>query len=253
MPHCSRKRSESGFYHVVTKGDGGQILFENAGDREHYCSLVEEALDESKVNIHAYCLMSNHVHFLIEDTSNELGVFMKSIDEKYAMRFAYKAGRSGHIFQGRFWSEPIDSDEYFVSAIRYIHANPEHAGICAADKYPWSSYKAYVGKPSFVTTSLALTLLGGAEAFVKFHQSAACQAKAFPESNLSRHLSIDEMTRIAIAVLGRDTLYSLGSVMPKMRIAGVGKLVRAGLSVSEIARVTGMGKSSISRALHGAA
>ena len=250
MPHAQRKKSETGFYHVVLKGDGSQVIFESDADRRRFIAELEGALENHDVDVHAYCLMSNHVHLLVEDREGVLSQFMKRLGERYAMYFRKVTGRVGHVFQGRFWSEPVESDEYFLAALRYIHANPEPAGICNARDYRWSSYGDYVGKGSLTKTDLALGLLGGAAGFEQFQAPGGSFAKPFPNSKLARHLSYDGLTRIAVKILGRGTLNSLKAIPPKERNPHIEKLSRAGFTDSQIARITGIGQSVIHRTLH---
>ena len=114
MTHKPRQQSESGFYHVVTKGDGAQIVFESDRDRIRYLQKLADACDDFGTIIHAYCLMSNHVHLLVQDPKQNLGYFMKQLNERYAMYFRTITGRVGHIFQRPYWSEPIKTDEHFL-------------------------------------------------------------------------------------------------------------------------------------------
>ena len=249
MPRTARKRSESGFYHAIQKGDGNRIIFENARDRKRYVSELAQCVDDFSVKLHAYCLMSNHVHLLLQDEKAELSAFMKRLGESYASYHQKKTGRSGHLFNGRFWSESVDNEPYFLSALRYIHANPEPPGICRACDYPWSSYGAYADDKSFVTTELALSLLGGVGQFKEFQRSGGTYAKPFKSSCLSHHHSEDELANIALALLGRDTLNNLGKMPPKERRVHVERLDEAGFTVAEIVRITGVGRQSILRDL----
>lgn len=267
MPHAKRKKGESGFYHVVTKGDGGQIIFESNANRARYLEMLDVALNENKVKLHAFCLMSNHIHLLVEDREDELGAFMKRLNETYARYFGKMTGRVGHVFQGRYWSEPVEDNARFLAVLRYIHANPEAAGICRVQDYPWSSYQAYVlsgakkgsgekrgakSAASFVETELALSLLGGVEAFECFSASGACSARPFQGSKLSKHLTFDELLNVAFRLLGRDVLNSLKAMEPSVRAPYFIQLLQAGFTASEIARVTGIGRESIIRAVNAA-
>ena len=253
MPHTARKRSESTFYHVVTKGDGGQIIFESDADRRRYLEILEKAVGDHDVELHAFCLMDNHVHLLVRDNGKALSAFMKQLDETYAMYFRKLTGRVGHVFQRRYWSEPVETEEHYLAALRYIHANPEPAGICAAKDYKWSSYAAFAGKakaPTFVTTDFALSLLGDARQFAAFQKVGGRSALPFPGSALHRHLTSDELVQIANELLGREALATIRRMKPRERAALLEKLVDAGFTDGEIGRVTGLGKSSIQRELH---
>lgn len=253
MPHTARKKGESGFYHVVTKGDGGQIIFESDENRAFYLIVLEAAVAAHAVELHAFCMMDNHVHLLVRDRGDALSTFMKQLDETYAMYYAKTTARVGHVFQKRYWSEPIETDERFLATLRYIHANPEPAGMCAAKDYQWSSYGAYAGKSKklgFVTTDFALELLGGAGKFAAFQKSGGRFAEPFPGSTLRRHLTSDELVQIAADLIGRDELVNIRGMKPRDRAEMLGVLVNAGFTDGEIGRVTGMGKSSIHRELH---
>ncbi|MBE6470115.1 MAG: hypothetical protein E7000_00185 [Coriobacteriaceae bacterium] len=257
MARMARQLAGTGFYHVVSKGDGGRLIFESDKSRLKYLTLLDETLGEHRVLLHAYCLMGNHVHLLLQDPEDELSAFMKRLNESYARYFAWTTGHVGHVFQGRFWSGPIDTDERFLTTMRYIHANPEPARICRAQDYPWSSYRAYTRAPSItsakghpsVEVQFALSLLGGVESFAQFSRSGGNYPRPFPECAMKGHLSDDEMATIAVNLLGRDVLTEIRSMEPKKREAHLARLSRAGFSKSEIARLTGLGKTSISRAL----
>ncbi|MDO4532476.1 MAG: transposase [Coriobacteriia bacterium] len=250
MPHVQRIKSETGFYHVVIKGDGGQIIFESDADRLRFLEELAHGTQDYDIFIHAYCLMANHVHLLMQDPKESLSAFMKQLEERYAMYFRKVTGRVGHVFRGRFWSEPIDSDERFLATLRYIHANPEPPGMCRANEYRWSSYQAYMGAPSVATTKLALDILGSPEAFASFHENAGSFAKPFQQSKLCRHLSYDELTRIAVNLLGREEVNALKTMKPSQRQSQLESLAASGFTDTQIARITGIGQSSVNRALH---
>ena len=193
--------------------------------------------------------MNNHVHLLVKDEARDLSTFMKQLNEGYAMYFAKKTQRVGRVFQRPFWSEPIDADSYFLCTLRYIHANPEPAGICQARDYPWSSYQAYFRGSSLVKTRLALDMIGGASKFEEFSSSGGSYAKPFKGSKLFRHHGSDELVSIAIASLGRDVLNNMRSMMPEERDPYIQALFEKGFSAAEISRVTGLGLSPVHRAL----
>ena len=249
MPHTQRKLSESGFYHVVAKGDGAQIVFEDARDRELYVDTLAKAVDEFKVKLHAYCLMSNHIHLLVQDEQCELSKFMKQLSEAYAMRFNRKTGRVGRVFQRPFWSEAVENDTYFLCALRYIHANPEPACICKAEDYPWSSYQAYLSGSSFVEVDFALELLGGVREYREFSASGGSYAKPFTGSRLLHHHNPDELVSIAINLLGRETLNSLRAMGPEERGPHIELLHAHGFTKAEIVRITGLGNTVVNKVL----
>ncbi|MBQ9007341.1 MAG: transposase [Atopobiaceae bacterium] len=246
MPHTARKKGNSGFYHVVPKGIADQLIFENDIDRRYYLKLLREAIERTNLRVHAYCLMSNHVHLIVEDEADQLAAAMKYVHERYAMMFAEKIGRTGGIFRKPYWSEPIDTDEHFLCAVRYTHANPAAAGICRSSEYEWSSVKDYLGRPGMTETKLVLEMLGGRDAFIRF--SAACNSTAFPfsGSKLKSHLTDDEALRIAVDVLGRDGV-NLASANKDQVVTSVSMLKRRGFSTRQVSRICGISQSAAAR------
>lgn len=185
MPHGARRISDSGYYHVVPKGINEQIIFEDNEDRKLYLQLMSQAKDNTKMNIHAYCLMSNHVHLVLEDQNRKLSAFIKYIHERYGTAYSKKYERVGGVFAKTCWSEPIESDEYLLCAVRYVHANPANAGICKAAAYEWSSAKDYLGRSGITDTAMVLGMCGGVQGFVQFSQPSNGTYLPFPTSKLN--------------------------------------------------------------------
>ena len=173
MPRTARHKSESGYYHVILRGIGKQILFEDDEDNERFLSTVQRYRLELGFELVAYCLMENHVHLLLHDAKDQLDLIMKKIAGSYAYYFNRKYDRSGHLFQDRYGSEAVEDDEYLLTVIRYIHRNPEKAGIAKAGAYRWSSYDAYLRPRADVDHAWALELIGGPERFEQFMEKAA--------------------------------------------------------------------------------
>lgn len=244
MPRVARARSESGFYHVVAKGNGGQNLFEDASDYRAFLELVAAAAEKCDVLVHAYCLMSNHVHLLLEDQGGRLSDFMKSLVTGYAMRFNAKASHIGHVFQQRFKSQPIGSEAYLLQAACYIHNNPAKAGICSADEYLWSSYHEYAsGVRGITTVSLILELCGGREAFRAFQAQGEGDYRFGQRSRIAD----GEAREVAQRILGDVAPGDVKAMERPRRNALLFDLKDAGLSVRQIERLTGIGRGTIAK------
>ena len=164
----ARRESESGYYHVVARGNGKQIIFESDDDRATFVRMLEESASAADVGIIAWCLMGNHVHLVLEDAGSRMSDAMRTLLARYARYFNERTGHVGHVFQERFFSEPIEGDSYLLAAVRYVHLNPERAGVCSAGEYRWSSYGEYVGVPVITDTSIVLDMVGGPEGFARF-------------------------------------------------------------------------------------
>ena len=244
MPHVARTRGDSGYYHVVPKGIADQIIFEDDVDRRYYLKLLRQAVRDTGIRVHAYCLMNNHVHLIVEDVDDQLSAALKYAHERYAMMFANKVERTGGVFRKPYWREPIESDEHLLCAVRYVHANPAAAGICRASNYEWSSVKDYLGRPGFTDTNMVLAMLGGREGFIQFSASANATALPFPGSKLRNHLTDDEAIRIAIDVLGRSEM-NLAKASNKERSNAVRLLKNHGFTRRQISRICGIGESTV--------
>ena len=156
MPRQVRKRSGTGVYHVMLRGINRQDIFEDESDYQQMIACLRSLTERYDENGHllqplcalyAYCLMSNHIHLLMRERDDTVSEVVKKLGITYAHYFNKKYGRNGHLFQDRFRSEPVDSMEYFVILLRYIHQNPVKSGIVeTVEDYPWSSWNEYVGQ-----------------------------------------------------------------------------------------------------------
>ena len=138
-----------GIYHVMSRGNARQPIFLDDGDHRHFLKLLAAALRRFGVRCHAYCLMPNHFHLLLQIGTAPLGRTMHQLNAAYAGWFNRRHQRVGHLLQGRFKAPMVENGDYFCRAVRYIVRNPVRAGLCArcAD-WEWSSYRATAGLAS---------------------------------------------------------------------------------------------------------
>lgn len=107
--------------------------------------IMKTALKKTNCILHAYCLMSNHFHLLLETDDIDIAKFMKYLASNYAIYFNRKYGYTGHLFEGRYKSSLVKDDVYFLQSSRYIHLNPVKAGMVnCAEEYRWSSYRTVI-------------------------------------------------------------------------------------------------------------
>ena len=241
MARTARRKSSSGYYHIMIRGVNKQVIFNDDQDRRHFVRVMRTMLERDSAELAAYCLMNNHVHFLLR--ADDPGAFLKRIASSYVYYYNRKYDRVGHLFQDRFKSEPVDDESYFLTVFRYILRNPEAAGICKTEEYPWSSYREMSGQQDICTCSLAVRLAGGLEAleaFVSCDNEDECM-------DLDKKKDMDEQEiRMLVKELARveEPEYIRG--LPKdRRDQMIRGLLLAGLTPRQLSAVTHISRDTI--------
>ncbi len=151
-------------YHVIVRGNQRRKTFLNDTDYQAYLERLGRYRRKYGHTIHAYCLMPNHVHLLVESGTEPLAKFMQGLQQSYSQYFNLHHRKSGHVFQGRYKAIVCNKDEYLLQLIRYIHLNPVRAGMVKEpEKYLYSGHRAYLeGKASeTIDPRKLLSVLGG--------------------------------------------------------------------------------------------
>lgn len=134
-------------YHVTSRGDRREAIFEDDDDRERFLAVLGEVVADFNWVCHAYCLMTNHYHLLIETPDGNLSKGMRQLNGVYTQASNRRHGRVGHLFQGRFKAILVDADSYLLELARYVVLNPVRARMVRhPSRWPWSSYRAMVGE-----------------------------------------------------------------------------------------------------------
>ena len=244
MPRTARQESESGFYHVIMRGIGKQILFEEPADYHRFLGTLQRYRREMGFELTAYCLMENHVHLLIEDRKRQLSLIMKRIAGSYAYYYNQKYERTGHLFQDRFRSVVIEDDAALLSVIRYIHRNPEKAGIAKAQEYEWSSFSSYLGPAPGVDNRLALELFEGREGFAAFMAKEA-EGDSYLEPEGKPRIGDRAAKEIIREELGQESGTWLQQCSKEKRDESLRRLKARGLSIRQLERLTGVNRGVI--------
>lgn len=246
MPRIRRSVSESGIYHVVIRGCGRQLIFSDDSDRAKFLSLVEEKIVARGLDVLAWCLMDNHVHLVLEDPAGDLSAAMHALNTAYARYFNAKTGHVGDVFQGRFHSDPVETDAYLLCAIRYVHENPQVAGIMRAEQYPWSSYRGYLMGHRLLTPDRLFTVIGGRENFEAFSKETPnCEIQA----RLTQGCRDGNASEIARIALGGMDPAAIKGLAEQKRVEAITRLGNIGLSAYRIERLTGIGRTLVRRIL----
>ena len=151
-------------YHVTSRGDGQEDIFLGDEDRKELLAITGGVVERFEWRVHAYCLMTNHYHLVVETPQATLSRGMRQLNGVYTQRFNRRHARVGHVFQGRYKAILIDKDAYLLELCRYVVLNPVRAGLAAEpESWPWSSYGATAGLstgPRWLTTDWLLGQFG---------------------------------------------------------------------------------------------
>jgi putative transposase len=156
MPRQNRNTLLPGYpLHVLQRGHNKSRCFPTEAEHSLYLGLLQEYSKRHRCPVHAYVLMSNHVHLLVSPPDiPSISRLMHDVNQVFAQRFNRKYLRCGSVWQGRFNASLVDSAGYFMTCQRYIECNPLRAGMVPAPgSYPWSSYGTNAdGRPSLLVT-----------------------------------------------------------------------------------------------------
>ena len=158
---------------MIVRGNYRQKTFLNARDYQGYLERLGRYRKKFGVTVYAYCLMSNHVHLLVETGFQPLSRFMQGLQQSYTQYFNRKHHKIGHLFQGRYKAIVCEKDEYLLTLVRYIHLNPIRAKLVQKlDDYPYCGHREYCGSRAseVLEPSRVLDMLGGRAAYRRFVQ-----------------------------------------------------------------------------------
>lgn len=143
MPRIPRGQQGGYAYHIINRGNGRGTVFHKPEDYEAFLSLLAEAKKRQRVKLFAFCLMPNHFHLVVEPADQTaLSQFMQWLLTSHVRRYHKHYGTSGHIWQGRFKSFPVQRDEHLIMVLRYVLQNPVRAGLSStAREWLWSSLR----------------------------------------------------------------------------------------------------------------
>jgi REP element-mobilizing transposase RayT len=170
-------------YHVMSRGNAGQEIFQSDHDRSLFVDLIGDLSERFNIEVYAYVLMSNHYHLLLKTVDANLSKAMQWFGTTYTRKFNLAHHSNGHLFQGRFKSIIVENDAYLLRLSCYIHRNPLRAGIVdrLAD-YKWSSYPFYAYKkkpPGWLKIELILNQLSG----VDRHKAYRTKVRQYSDEN----------------------------------------------------------------------
>ncbi len=145
MARKPRLEVEGGLYHIITRGVDRKPIFHSREDHEKFLSLLAIQKSRLPFYLYAYCLMTNHIHLLIERMTDDIGRIMHRLLTGYTQYYNRRYRRVGHVLQGRHKAILCQSDPYLAELVRYIHLNPVRANMVRRpEQYPFSSHRSYL-------------------------------------------------------------------------------------------------------------
>lgn len=180
MPRKKRIWEPGRCYHIMLRGIDGRAIFIDDRDRCRFCLLLQEASELHKFRVHVFCLMTNHIHLLLESLDDGLAIGVHRFATRYAQHFNRRYKKSGYVFQGRFRSILVEGGTYMKRLMRYIHFNPLEAGLVSRPQdYPWSSHHDYFSQSRFawLETDRILSYFGPSHAVAKINLAEFMDAR----------------------------------------------------------------------------
>lgn len=242
MPRISRIKSSTKIYHVMLRGIDKRNIFLTEDDRLSFLKYIEKAKTKSNFLVLSYCLMTNHVHLLIQEGDEELGDIIRRITVGYVQYHNINNGRYGHLFQNRYKSEPVNDERYLLVVMRYIHQNPVKAGIVnTLSEYKWSSYEEFLEKhkkKNITDTKVLMKYFNSAKDFVQFNNQIV--EEHCMEYNPNVRYKDDELKAIINNIIKVDTLLSLDIQSRNEALLRIKN--KTGASIRQLERVLPFGR-----------
>ena len=164
MSRPLRIEYDGALYHLTTRGNERRPIFKDDGDRQLFLTTLAQVTERFHWICHAYCLMSNHYHLVVETPDGNLSKGMRQLNGVYTQAYNRRHHRIGHLFQGRFKGILIQKDSHYLEVCRYVVLNPVRAkAVKHPRQWPWSSYRATGGQtppPRCLTVDEVLSHFG---------------------------------------------------------------------------------------------
>lgn len=255
MTRPQRIEYAGAFYHVMNRGRHRNKVFSKESHYHAFLDILSESVNRFSCEIHAYCLMSNHYHLLISTPNANLQRVMRHIGGVYTQLYNRDMGKDGSLFRGRYKAILVDHDSYLLHVGKYIHLNPQEAGMVdKLDKYAWSSYPAYVGKakrPEWLNCDLTYTSL------TESRQKRRAYRRYVEQVDLDDDIAAYYAKKRAIPIIGNESFRQTAAESNQSKNAEAPKYERRFVSptlpriVNEVAKHYGVTKRSIRESIRG--
>lgn len=258
MSRKIRKKSGTGVYHCIIRGNNKQDIFY---DKEDYWKLKKELIktkEKYDYEIYSYVFMPNHIHLQIKTNKDNLSKIMQSLQVRYSSYFCKKYDYAGHLSQGRFYSKCVENDQYILDLQRYIHQNPMKAKISGVEDYKWSSYNSYIKRSRYeniVNSEYVLKLFDENEElainkFIEFNKEIVRikNSEKYLEYEIRNTLKDEEAVYFINKQLKIKNISNIKNYEKKIRNMLVKEITKIkGINAKQIARILGISIRIIER------
>ena len=248
IPRAPREKSNTNVYHIIVRGINRQDIFLDKQDFMKFLKEIERTKKTYLYELYAYVLMPNHVHLVINDVNNNLSTIMQSLNISYTYYFNKRYERVGHLFENRFKSKNIERESYLKNVIRYVHKNPENAGI--KGQYLWNSYREYLSNKQILVDKQFIVDLfeNSIENFKKFHEDYIKNQDIDKDYEMIAKIEDEDAIELMKEISKEENLIKIQNYDKDRKKEIVQKFVRIeGITKVQIARILGISKSTIDR------
>lgn len=250
MSRQRRIKAHSKVYHVMLRGINKQDIFLDKQDLIKFIKEVERTKEKYEYEIYAYALMSDHVHIIIYDKNNNMSTAMQSLEISYSLYFNKKYERIGHLFENRFRSKIVEDRSYLKNLVRYIHKNPENAGL---KQYEWTSYNEYLYNEKMINKNVVLNCFGNTfpEAinnFKSFHENYYRYQDYDKDYEFLTSITDEEAIKIIKNILMEENLLKIQQYDKNKRNIAIMKILKIeGIKKQQISRIIGISTKTIKK------
>lgn len=247
MPRSSRQKSYTKVYHVIIRGINKQDIFLDNQDFRKMIKEVKRTKQKYEFEIYAYALMSNHVHFILKDKNDNLSIAIQSLAVSYSNYFNKKYERVGHLFENRFKSHAVESESYLKNLVRYIHKNPENAGL---KNYIWTSYGEYMSDENKLITKEQVMLIfeNNIENFKAFHNVYEKNQDYDKGYEMISKLQDNEAKKIIQEIINEPNLIKIQNYETTKKKKAIQKIVNIeGITKVQVSRIIGISTKTITK------
>lgn len=232
----------------MLRGINKQQIFKDNDDYEKFIQILKDCKAISEFKLFAYCLMGNHVHLLIKPVKEPIEQVFKRIGSRFVYWYNIKYQRSGHLFQDRFKSEPVEDDSYFLTVLRYIHQNPVKAGICKKPcEYEYNSYNEYIKDKELIDCEFVFDMISVDE-FVKFNNTYDNEkCLDITDEKMTLRLTDEQAQAVIYKYSKCHNVSEFQELNAKKHEKYVIKFRNNGLSIRQISRLTGISKGMVEK------